>query len=159
MVLRARHFLAAASAALVVRILVACSTSSAPAPAAPYDATPGETFTACQIQGYVSESEGGLCPEGTCPVQAFDTNGARVPCCTSIVSGPGMCVGDGGTSLADGSEAAADATDATDAADAAEAAESSQDATIEGGTDGASEADADGGASEGAPPPDAADGE
>ena len=145
MVPRARHLLAAASAAVVLRVVVACSTSAAPAPAAPYDAAPGEAFTACQIQGYVSESEAGLCPEGTCPALAFDTNGARVPCCTSIVSGPGMCFDDAATS---------DAT--TSPPDGSEAGESGADATIEGGGDGAVEADAEGGASEASPPPDAA---
>jgi hypothetical protein len=146
---RARHALAAASVAIVLRVVVACSTSGAPAPAAPYDATPGEAFTACQIQGYVSEAEGGACPEGTCPVLAFDTNGARVPCCTSIVSGPGMCFDDAATNDA-----------AMSAPDGSEAGESGPDATIDGATDGATdgavEADAESGVSEASPPPDGA---
>ena len=153
--LRARHLFAAASAAVALRIVVACSTSGEPAPA-PEAGPPGEAFTACEIQGYVSESEAGLCPEGTCPVLEFDTNGARVPCCTSIVSGPGMCFDGAFPNLPDGSEAA---VDAGGEADAAEVDQSSPDSAPEGGADGATEADADGGVSEADPSPDAADGE
>lgn len=156
MVPRARHLVAVASVAVVLRILAACATSKQPAVQAPYDGPPGEAFTACQIQGYVSESEGGLCPEGTCPVLAFDTNGARVPCCTSIVSGPGRCVDGAGATVADGSEEAAEDGDV---GDAVEAGESGPDATLEGGIDGAIPADAEGGAVEASPPSDAADAE
>jgi hypothetical protein len=89
---------------------LACSTSGKPAAPQP-DASPGAAVTACQIQGYVSEVDGGLCPEGTCAVGAFDTNGGLLPCCTSVVSGPGMCLGssdgategDGETGPSDGS--------------------------------------------------------
>ena len=156
MVVRARHLLAAASAAVVLRILVACSTSKEPA-TLPEAGPPGEACTACEIQGYVSESEAGLCPEGTCPALAFDTNGARVPCCTSIASGPGRCVDGAGTGLPDGSEAAADGGDAT------VVPESGPDVAAESATDGATEADteadAESGVPEAGPSPDAADGE
>jgi hypothetical protein len=94
----------------------ACSTSGPPA-APGLDGSPGEAFTACQIQGYVSELDGGSCPEGTCAVRAFDTNSGLLPCCTSVVSGPGMCL-DAGDDVDDaptdaateaGSDAPADA--------------------------------------------------
>ena len=160
MVVRARLLLAAASAAVVLRIVVGCSTAQEPA-STPEAGPPGEAFTACQIQGYVSESEGGLCPEGTCPVLAFDTNGAQVPCCTSIVSGPGRCVDSGagsGPDGANGSDAAADG------GDAAVTPESGPEAADEGGTeddaaDGGTEAASESGAPEAGPSPDAADGE
>ena len=156
MVVRARHLLAVASAAVVLRILVACSTSKQPAPL-PEAGPPGEAFTACEIQGYVSESEAGLCPEGTCPALAFDTNGAPVPCCTSIASGPGRCVDGAATGLPDGSEAAVEGGDAT------VVPESGPDVAAESSTDGATEAeaqvDAEGGVPEAGPSPDAADGE
>jgi hypothetical protein len=91
MIRRARPLFAAAMTAVVLRMGVACSTSGKSA-GPPPDAAPGETVTACQIQGYVPEVDGGLCPEGTCAVRAFDTNGGLLPCCTSVVSGPGMCL-------------------------------------------------------------------
>jgi len=141
---RARHLLAAASAAVVLRVVVACSTSAEPA-ASPEAGPPGEAFTACEIQGYVSESEAGLCPDGTCPALAFDTNGARVPCCTSVVSGPGQCVDAAEPGLPDGSEAAAEAGEASDA--------------VEAGADDAAEAEVESGAPEASTPPDAADAE
>ncbi len=159
MVVRARLLVAAASAAVVLRIVVGCSTAQEPA-STPEAGPPGEAFTACEIQGYVSESDAGLCPEGTCPVLAFDTNGAQVPCCTSIASGPGMCV-DAATSPSDASDAAQDG-DATGDGDAATAAESGPEAAVEGGTDGADGAMETGGESaapEAGPSPDAADGQ
>ncbi|HEX3344561.1 MAG TPA: hypothetical protein VHS09_08295, partial [Polyangiaceae bacterium] len=82
MVARSRHAFAVVSAAVVLRILASCTTSPEPTPA-PEAGPPGEAFTACEIQGYVSESDAGLCPEGTCLALAFDTNGAPVPCCTA----------------------------------------------------------------------------
>jgi hypothetical protein len=157
-VARERYLWTAASVVVVLRILVACSKSSAPPVQEVEAGPPGEAFTACQIQGYVSESEAGLCPEGTCPALAFDTNGARVPCCTSIVSGPGMCVDsagapDGGEGLADGGDAA------DDTAEPVESGESGPDAAVDGGADGAAEAAPESGASDASPPPDAADGD
>jgi len=94
-----------ALAGLALRTGVACSTSGRPAARGSEGGAPGEAFTACQIQGYESELDGGSCPEGTCAVQAFDTNGGLLPCCTSVVSGPGMCLG------ADASERSSDATE------------------------------------------------
>jgi hypothetical protein len=159
---RARHGLAAATAAVVLRILVACSTSGTAAPA-PEAGPPGEAFSACQIQGYISESEAGLCPDGTCSALAFDTNGARIPCCTSVVSGPGMCVDGAGMSLPDGSEpdATADGGEVPDGDEPVESGpvESGLDSALESGTDGATAADAESGAPEAGPPPDAADGD
>lgn len=93
-----------ASTCLVLRIVAGCSTSSPSSQAPSPDGAAGESFTACEIQGYVSELDGGGCPEGTCPVLAFDTNGGRLACCTSIASGPGLCV-----------DAAGEPTDAADA--------------------------------------------
>lgn len=113
---------------------------------------PGEAFTACEIQGYVSESEGGLCPEGTCPALAFDTNGARVPCCTSIVGGAAMCVDAGGGEPLDATEA--EAAPAADGGDATVA-----DSGAEAGPEGSAEAGGDSAASDAGPSQDAADGE
>lgn len=113
---------------------------------------PGEAFTACEIQGYVSESEGGLCPEGTCPALAFDTNGARVPCCTSIVGGAAMCVDAGGGQPFDAAEAEAEPADGgVDAASSESGAEAGAEGSVEAGGDSA--------ASEAGPLQDAADGE
>jgi hypothetical protein len=151
-VVRARYLLAATSAAVVLRLVVACSTSAKPAAAVPEAGPPGEAFTACEIQGYVSESEGGLCPDGTCPALAFDTNGARVPCCTSIVTGPAMCVDAGAAEPLDATEAEAEPAD--DGADAPVA-----DSGAEAGAEGSAEAGGDSAASEAGPSQDAADGE
>ena len=127
MIRRARPFFAVALTAVALRMAVACSTSGTSTGSQP-DASPGEAVTACQIQGYVSEAEGGLCPEGTCAVRAFDTNGGLLPCCTSVVSGPGMCLDADATDIADGSNEAIDAAaveaDTTDAADGGDGAES-----------------------------------
>jgi hypothetical protein len=152
---RSRHLFAAASAVVALRIVVACSTSREAAPA-PEAGPPGEAFTACEIQGYASETEAGTCPDGTCPALAFDTNGARVPCCTSIVSGPAMCFDGAVTSAPDGGEAGADG--GGDDADESDADESD---AAESGTDAANEAAADTGndVAETGPLADAADGE
>ena len=121
-----------------------CSTAAAPAPT-PEAGPPGEAFTACQIQGYISESDGGLCPEGTCPALAFDTNGARIPCCTSIASGPAMCIDAAGADARDGAEPEAEPDDGGDAADidGAADAETGVEASAEAATDGSTEAGAD----------------
>lgn len=132
MAARLRHLVAAASAVVVLRIVVACSTSKEAAPA-PEAGPPGEAFTACEIQGYVSETEAGTCPVGTCAALAFDTNGARVPCCTSIESGPAMCFDAAVTSTPDGGEAGPDG--GGDDADATVAAESGTDAATEAAAD------------------------
>jgi hypothetical protein len=154
---RTRCLVIAASAVVLASIGVACSTSGGPAAAVPEAGPVGEAFTACQIQGYVAESEAGLCPEGTCSVRAFDTNGGLLPCCTSVVSGPGMCIDGGVTDLADGSESGEDSGDGSD--DAAESGgdAGTADAAGDSGSDGATESGADG-ASDGSPPGDAADG-
>jgi hypothetical protein len=104
---RGRAFFTAALGCTALRMGVACSNSGRPSGPESTDA-PGEAFTSCQIQGYVSEQEGGLCPEGTCAVQAFDTNGGLLPCCTSVVSGPGTCLDADTPDSGDGPEAAAD---------------------------------------------------
>lgn len=153
MVVRARYLLAATTAAVVLRLVVACSKSAEPV-VVPEAGPPGEAFTACEIQGYVSESEGGLCPEGTCPALAFDTNGARVPCCTSIVGGAAMCVDAGGGEPLDATEAEAEAEAADDGADAPVA-----ESGAEAGADGSAEAGGDSAASDAGPSQDAADGE
>jgi hypothetical protein len=134
-VLRARHLLAAAAIGVAVRVVIACSTSGTPAVAEVEAGPPGEAFTACQIQGYASETDSGGCPVGTCPVLAFDTNGGLLPCCTSIVSGPGRCIDGGMPVLVD----ASDDADADDAAETAEAVDSSEDA--ETGADAAPDGD------------------
>jgi hypothetical protein len=103
----ARALFAAALGCLTLQMGVACSTSGRASGPELSDA-PGEAFTSCQIQGYFSEAEGGLCPEGTCAVRAFDTNGGLLPCCTSVVSGPGMCLDADTPNPGDGPEAAAD---------------------------------------------------
>ena len=85
-------------------------------------------MTACAINGYVSENDAGRCPEGTCSVLAFDTNGDLLPCCTSIDSGPGTCV-DGGTLIeADASEASPEEAEAG-------ATEAASDAALESETE------------------------
>jgi hypothetical protein len=90
---RARPLFVTALVAIALRAGLACSTSGQAAAAPGSDGgPPGEAVTACQIQGYVSELDGGSCPPGTCAVRAFDTNGGLLPCCTSVVSGPGMCL-------------------------------------------------------------------
>ena len=77
----------------MVRVAVGCSTASKPG-AADEDAEAGiPGATACQVQGYFDELEGGDCPDATCQVAAVDTNGGRLACCTSVASGPGMCLG------------------------------------------------------------------
>jgi hypothetical protein len=110
---RGSFVLAAAVVCVMVGLVGACSTNSsgANAPRSKGPETPGAT--ACEVQGYFDESEGGACPDGTCPVDAFDTNGGRLACCTSIASGPGLCLGAEGGAM----DAAVDAT-APDAADA-----------------------------------------
>jgi hypothetical protein len=113
---------------------VACSTSHPPATPQSDGAPPGQAVTACQIQGYVSELDGGLCPPGTCAVRAFDTNGGLLPCCTSVVSGPGMCLDADATDLADGPDAAAEASGAVEAG--AGEGEAEADAPTEAGSDG-----------------------
>ncbi len=128
-------------------MVAGCSTGAGPVQtreAGP----PGEAFTACQIQGYISESDGGLCPEGTCPALAFDTNGARIPCCTSIASGPAMCIDAAGPDARDGAEADAEPDEGGDAADAEDVAdaESGVDAGTEAAADGPTEGGADTGA-------------
>ncbi len=152
MVVRARYLLAATSAAVVLGLAAACSKSAERPAAVPEAGPPGEAFTACEIQGYVSESEGGLCPEGTCPALAFDTNGARVPCCTAIVGGAAMCVDAAGGEPPDATEAEAEPP--ADGGDAAVA-----DSGAEAGADGSAEAGGDSAASDGGPSQDAADGE
>jgi hypothetical protein len=134
---------------LALGILAACSTASQPAATSEDSGPPGEAFTACQINGYASELDSGTCPQGTCRVQAFDTNGALLPCCTSIVSGPGLCLDATLPVSPDASEAAADATESGDAGDAMADA-------FEVGTDG--EASVEGDAGDAAPPADAAEG-
>jgi hypothetical protein len=129
-VLRASHLLAVAAVGVAVRVVIACSTSGSPA-VAEEAGPPGEAFTACQIQGYASETDAGGCPVGTCPVLAFDTNGGLLPCCTSIVSGPGRCIDAGMPMVVDASED----VDADDVAEAAEPVDSADDA--ETGTDAA----------------------
>jgi hypothetical protein len=143
--------LATASAALFLRVVAGCSTSSGSA-GPPEAGPPGEAFTACQIQGYISESEGGLCPEGTCQALAYDTNGARIPCCTSIASGPAMCVDAAG--IDGGAEAEPDAAP-EDGGDAAET-DSGPDAPIEAATDSPTEVGAETGATEAGAAQDAA---
>lgn len=64
----------------------------------------GPTESACTVQGYFDETDAGQCPEGTCQVLAFDTNGGRLACCTSVVSGPGSCA-DAGTATESGADA------------------------------------------------------
>ncbi|HEY8090803.1 MAG TPA: hypothetical protein VIF09_23235 [Polyangiaceae bacterium] len=94
--LRVSLFLAAVC--VTVALIAGCSTkSNAGTPRKSRGpARPGAT--ACEVQGYFDESEGGACPEGTCVVDAFDTNAGRLACCTSIVSGPGRCLdAEGGT--------------------------------------------------------------
>lgn len=75
----------------------------------------GRSETACEVQGYFDETDGGQCLAGTCLVLAFDTNGARLACCTSIVSGPGMCADGGGLGQVDATvtDAEADAVSAS----------------------------------------------
>jgi hypothetical protein len=144
LVVRTRYFLASASAALFFRMVAGCSTAAHPAET-PEAGPPGEAFTACQIQGYISESEGGLCPEGTCPALAFDTNGGRIPCCTSIASGPAMCVDAGEPDALDGAAPDAEPEEGGDAADADGGADggSGVEASAEAATDGPAEAGAD----------------
>jgi hypothetical protein len=88
--------------------------------------------TACAINGYVSENDAGRCPEGTCSVLAFDTNGELLPCCTSIDSGPGICVDGGMPVEVDASEASLEEAEA--------AAEASSDAALDGGPEAEAEA-------------------
>ena len=110
---RGSFVLAAAGVCVLVGLAGACSTKSggAKAPKSKGPGTPGAT--ACEVQGYFDESEGGACPDGTCPVDAFDTNGGRLACCTSIVSGPGRCLGaEGGAPDAAVDAAPPDVTDA-----------------------------------------------
>jgi hypothetical protein len=136
-VLRARHFLAVAAIGCAVGVTFACSTTGTPAVAEEEAGPPGEAFTACQIQGYASETEAGGCPLGTCPVRAFDTNGGLLPCCTSIVSGPGRCIDAGIPMVVDASEDtdAEDVEEAAEPMDSAEDAETSTDAAPDGGGD------------------------
>ena len=86
-------------AAVVACGMAACSTSSPPRRRPPPLPQPGET--ACEVQGYFDEQDGGTCPAGTCLVDEVDTNGGSIPCCTSITSGPGHCLGDAGDDAAE----------------------------------------------------------
>ncbi|HEY6461614.1 MAG TPA: hypothetical protein VIY73_15710 [Polyangiaceae bacterium] len=120
---------AAALACAALRLVVSCSTSSgAPAPAQDDEAGPiGNPTSACEGQGYFDELDSGGCPEGTCVVRAFDTNGGALPCCTSAVSGPGMCLDGSATETGVPGDAgdAGDARDAGDASDGSAAADAS----------------------------------
>jgi hypothetical protein len=145
----ARRLCVASAAALVLGLLGACSTTGTP-PSVGEKAEAGEAFSACQVQGYESEFDGGGCPQGTCAVLAFDTNGALLPCCTSVVSGPGLCVDAGAIDASEAGDGGATDGDATVAADAADASDGSDagDTSVEGSTDASSEA-GDAGAGEG----------
>jgi hypothetical protein len=151
-VLRSRHVLALAAIGCAVGVVIACSTTGTPAVAEAEAGPPGEAFTACQIQGYASETDAGGCPLGTCPVLAFDTNEGLLPCCTSIVSGPGRCIDAGVPMVVDASED----SDAEDGAEAAEPMDSGED--TETSTDAAPDGAGDGAAPEAGLPSDAGEG-
>jgi hypothetical protein len=109
-----RAALVAVLACAMVRAGVGCSTASKVSASGPRPEAGLPGTTACQVQGYFDELDGGECPDATCHVAAVDTNGGRLACCTSVASGPGMCLGasaEGGAPGDDG--AAGDASDAT----------------------------------------------
>jgi hypothetical protein len=132
---RARALTGVALVGLALR-LVACSTSGAPATQPEPDGAPGESFTACEINGYIPELDSGGCPEGTCLALAFDTNGGQLACCTSIATGPGPC--------ADAAEDIPAAEAADDAAPEAGPADAPADTlVVDGGGDAPTDAIAD----------------
>jgi hypothetical protein len=125
-------------------LAVGCSTTTrqqtAPAEGGPL----GPSESACEVLGYIDETDGGQCPAGTCLVLAFDTNGARLSCCTSIASGPGVCA-DGGTlgSMdATVSDAEPEATSEADSGGGgSDDAAGGGDAAVDGGTEAETAAD------------------